>query len=394
MTRRSVVIIGHGSRQEESNERFVELVAAYRKRRPDLNVRHGYIELATPEMSTALREAARESDEVVALPMQLFHALHVKNDIPQALKAMRDEFPEVRFRAADALGAHPSLVQLAWKRACETRVLPCENPEDVSVVMVGRGTTDPGANSDFYKVVRMFAEGRGLRWILPSFIALAEPRLEQVLDLAARTRPKRLLVVPWFLLTGVLIERIQEKAAQFAQDYPWVPVEVAPPLGLDELLLDVFDERIEQTVSGRHALPCDTCKYRIELPEQEEHVGGLKSLLWSARHRFTHNQAMPAQHAHKPMTKHVLVCGNVDCADRGSIRLLATLREQLKQRGLRKVVEVTRTACMGRCGEGPTMAIYPDGIWYRGVQADDVDELIDEHLTSDRLVARLVDNIM
>ena len=49
---------------------------------------------------------------------------------------------------------------------------------------------------------------------------------------------------------------------------------------------------------------------------------------------------------------------------------------------------------MGRCGEGPTVAVYPDGIWYRDVQPDDAKELIEEHLTGDRIVSRLVDNIM
>jgi (2Fe-2S) ferredoxin len=49
---------------------------------------------------------------------------------------------------------------------------------------------------------------------------------------------------------------------------------------------------------------------------------------------------------------------------------------------------------MGRCGEGATVAVYPDGIWYRAVRESDADELVREHLLGDRLVSRLVDNIM
>jgi (2Fe-2S) ferredoxin len=49
---------------------------------------------------------------------------------------------------------------------------------------------------------------------------------------------------------------------------------------------------------------------------------------------------------------------------------------------------------MGRCGEGPTVAVYPDGVWYRGVNAADANELVDQHLVRDRLVARLIDGIM
>jgi (2Fe-2S) ferredoxin len=116
--------------------------------------------------------------------------------------------------------------------------------------------------------------------------------------------------------------------------------------------------------------------------------------LWSLRHSFTHTQAVPHVHAHQPLRKHVLVCGNVDCAARGSIALVETLRRTLKDAGHERDIRVTRTSCMGRCGEGPTVAVYPDGVWYRGVGHADAEELVRDHLLGDRLVARLVDNIM
>jgi (2Fe-2S) ferredoxin len=125
-----------------------------------------------------------------------------------------------------------------------------------------------------------------------------------------------------------------------------------------------------------------------------DRVGGLRALLWSARHAFTHTQAMPHRHAHRPLARHVLVCCNADCADRGSLALLRALRVRADESGLAGELRITRTSCMGRCGEGPTVAVYPDGIWYRGVTAADADELMREHLVGDRLVGRLVDGIM
>ena len=108
----------------------------------------------------------------------------------------------------------------------------------------------------------------------------------------------------------------------------------------------------------------------------------------------THAQAMPHLHAHPAIRKHVLVCGNVDCAARGSIALITGLRRALRRAGRQREIRVTRTSCMGRCGEGPTVAVYPDGVWYRGVDPADAGELVDQHLLQDRLVARLVDGIM
>ena len=73
-------------------------------------------------------------------------------------------------------------------------------------------------------------------------------------------------------------------------------------------------------------LPCDSCQYRTPVSGVASQVGGLRALLWSVRHGFTHTQAMPHVHAHKPLAKHVLVCTNADCAARGSVPLVTSLR--------------------------------------------------------------------
>lgn len=409
----AVVLIGHGSRRGKANTGFEEYVAAYRAAHPEFTVRHGYVELAEPFMGDAIREAARDHDRVVAMPLLLFRSGHAKNDLPLVMNEIRGEFPGREIFAADTLGVHPQLCDLAYRRACETGVLPAireqqTNQEggpdaasyskktlaNTAVVFVGRGSSDPDANGDFYKQMRIFAEGRGFGWVLPCFVGITEPTLDQALNLIARARPERVILAPYFLQPGVLIERIRDQVEKFRSEYPWVQAVVAEPLGMDDAILNVVHERVEQAMTGQNALPCDTCKFRVAMPAQEEHVGGLKALLWSARHSFTHNQAMPHEHAHKPIQKHVLVCGNVDCAGNGSIRALAALRSGLKRRGLLKQVLVTQTSCMGHCGAGPNVVVYPDGIWYRGVVEDDIEELIDEHLVGDRLVARLVDNIM
>src|SRR5437879_2251471 len=139
----------------------------------------------------------------------------------------------------------------------------------------------------------------------------------------------------------------------------------------DPRIFGLIYERLYEAIEGERPLPCDTCQYRVPISAVSENVGGIKALLWSLRHGFTHAQAMPHIHAHRPLAKHVLVCGNADCADRGSVALIATLRRLLKEAGRELDMRVTRTLCMGRCGEGPTVAVYPDGIWYRGVKETD-----------------------
>jgi len=388
-----VLITGHGSREPGANAELEAMVEVYRKGRAPLEVAHGYVELATPMLGPALNALAERVDHVVALPLFLFMAGHAKNDIPLALAEARRARPGVRFTAARALGVHPSLVELAFERA-RPALERAREPAKTAVIVVGRGASDPDANGDFCKVVRLFAEGRGLGWVVPSFIGITGPRFEAAADLVARARPERIVVVPYFLFAGRLIDKLSAQVASFQARYPWIAIELAPHLGADDRVFGLLDERVRDALEGGAPLPCDTCQYRRPISGITANVGGARALLWSLRHTYTHAQAMPHVHAHRPLAKHVLVCANADCAERGSVKLLIAMRRLVKAAGREPDIRVTRTHCLGRCGEGPTVAVYPDGIWYRGVTEADAGELVHEHLLGDRLVSRLVDNIM
>jgi sirohydrochlorin ferrochelatase/(2Fe-2S) ferredoxin len=389
-----VLIVGHGSRDPRGNAEFEELVAAYRSMRPDVNIGHGYIEIASPSLSESLGTMAREHERVLVVPLFLFGAGHLKNDIPLALAQARHKYPHVQFSAARELGVDASLIELAFRRASALVADEPERKKSTAVIVVGRGASDPDANGDFCKFVRLFGEGRNFTWVLPSFIGITRPLFEETAELVARSRPERILVVPYFLFGGRLLSKLQEQVAAFAARYPWIEIGLSECLGNDAQVLRVLNERVQQAANGVQALPCDTCHYRVPIAGITKNVGGLRAMLWSIRHAFTHTQAVPHVHAHKPLAKHVLVCANIDCAGRGSIALASVIKRLVRAAGRERDIRVTRTGCMGRCGEGPTVAVYPDGIWYRGVQEGDAEELVREHLLNDRLVGRLVDNIM
>jgi len=392
-----VVVLGHGSREPAANAELEALVAAWAASRPSHDVTIGYVELAQPPLATALAAAGARHERVVALPLFLFAAGHVKNDLPLALDSARLQQPRTTFTAARALGVHPLLAELVWERALAVapELADARVAAKSALVVVGSGASDPDANGDFAKLVRLAGEGRGLFACEPTFIGITRPLVDDTLERVARARPDRVIVVPYFLAAGRLLDKLRAQVDVFAARAPWIVTRLAAHLGADERLFRLMDERVGEADSGgARPLECDGCQYRVPLAGFEQQVGGLKALRWSVRHGFTHAQAMPHVHAHKPLSKHVLVCGNADCADRGSAALVEELRRRIKDSARREAIRVTRTSCMGRCGEGPTVAVYPDGVWYRGVRADDAAELVREHLLGDRLVARLVDNIM
>ena len=95
--------------------------------------------------------------------------------------------------------------------------------------------------------------------------------------------------------------------------------------------------------------------------------------------------------------KHVFVCTNqrpagarVCCGEERGMALVAAFKKLIKEKGLNLEIRAQRAGCMETCELGPTVVVYPEGVFYRKVQLTDVDEIVHEHLENDRVVDRLV----
>ena len=87
---------------------------------------------------------------------------------------------------------------------------------------------------------------------------------------------------------------------------------------------------------------------------------------------------------------HVLVCGGTGCRASGSGEVMPMLAEQLEASGLSREIRVIETGCHGLCQMGPLVIVYPEGVFYVRVTADDVKEIVETHLLKGRVVDRLL----
>ena len=87
---------------------------------------------------------------------------------------------------------------------------------------------------------------------------------------------------------------------------------------------------------------------------------------------------------------HILVCGGTGCHSSGSEKLFELFETELKAAGLDSEVKVIKTGCFGLCALGPVVVVYPEGAFYSQVKAEDVAEIVSEHLLKGRLVTRLL----
>lgn len=96
--------------------------------------------------------------------------------------------------------------------------------------------------------------------------------------------------------------------------------------------------------------------------------------------------------------KHIFICenlrpensGGASCGVHKTSEFRAKMKASLQQKGLHKQYRVNRSGCLGQCAKGPVMVIYPQGLWYSGFSASDVDEIIEESVIADNEIPRLL----
>lgn len=97
-------------------------------------------------------------------------------------------------------------------------------------------------------------------------------------------------------------------------------------------------------------------------------------------------------------THHVFICGNVreaghkrgSCDPDGSQSLRDAFRRELKRAGLGPLARANHSGCLDQCEHGPTVVIYPQGIWYGRVTADDVPRIVDKTLLAGEVLPDLL----
>jgi len=88
---------------------------------------------------------------------------------------------------------------------------------------------------------------------------------------------------------------------------------------------------------------------------------------------------------------HVFVCtGGDTCPTQGDVEGFVThLRGEVARAGRKDDVRTNKAGCFSQCGHGPMMVVYPDNVWYCGVQESDLRDIFESHIVAGKPVARL-----
>ncbi|UYV37945.1 sirohydrochlorin chelatase [Rhodobacteraceae bacterium D3-12] len=271
MAKTGVMICGHGSRSQAAVDEFSVLAEKLPALLPaDWECDYGYLEFANPVIRDGLdRLRAKGCDRILAVPGMLFAAMHTKNDIPTVLNTYATKHG-INLTYGRELGVDPKMIAAAGARIMDAanaaNATQGEIPlSETCLVVIGRGASDPDANGNVAKVARLLQEGLGFGWLEVGYSGVTFPLVEPCLNHAARLGYKRIIVFPYFLFTGILIDRIYGFTDQAAAAHPDIEFVKAGYLKDHPKVLETFAERITEQLSAAPPPNCGTCQYRTQI---------------------------------------------------------------------------------------------------------------------------------
>ncbi len=273
-----VMMCGHGSRDEGAVREFLAVADRLAARMPQYDFDRGFLEFATPIIRDGLDGLRdRGVEQVLAIPGMLMAAGHAKNDIPSVLNTYQAQNDGIEIRYGRDLGIDPKLLKAAGDRVeqaeAEANATVAVSRHDTLLMVVGRGTSDPDANSNIAKVMRMLWEGLGYGWGETCYSGVTFPLVEPGLEHAARLGYRRIIVFPYFLFTGILVRRIYDYVDQVAARHPDIQFVKAGYLNDHPMVIEAFTDRVAEILSGTGVMNCQLCKYRAQVLGFEAEVG-------------------------------------------------------------------------------------------------------------------------
>jgi sirohydrochlorin cobaltochelatase len=309
MTTETILLVGHGSREKSGNDEILAFAEQWRQRQPGWRIEVCFIEFSEITMSEGLRRAATGARRVMVLPLILNAAGHVKMDIPQAIDGARLKFPSVQFVYAPHLSAgEPILAILKRRLKGAMQALDMPDPTTTGVVMLGRGSSDRHANGEMAKMARWLMEETDHELVDLAFTGITYPRLEKVVQHQSLLGMTQVVVLPYYLFNGMLMERIKRQVDNLKTQYPTIRFSLTPYFGFEREIFEVLEQRVDDMQHGtpEALMPCDGCKFREFAGEH-----GLGGHHHDDAVPHSHDHDHPHDHAHEHVPGHEHPPGHV-----------------------------------------------------------------------------------
>lgn len=266
---KAVLFVGHGSRLAEGNEEVRTFVEQMRPTfAKDLIVETCFLEFEAPTISQGIARCVEQgATEVNVIPIILLHAGHSKLHIPAEIMDGIEMYPNVKFTYGQTISVHTQVLEILVDRLKEIGFDTDAKHEDTAILLIGRGGSDVGANGDFYKITRMLWETLQVKWVESAFMGVTDPLVDEGMARCIKLGAKKIIMLPYFLFTGILMERMMKMQKAFAVEYPGIDIELANYFGYHSKLQTILKERVIEAMEGKSTGAQDLENYLLYVEE-------------------------------------------------------------------------------------------------------------------------------
>ncbi|WP_458414086.1 sirohydrochlorin chelatase [Schinkia sp. CFF1] len=270
---KAVLFVGHGSQDPEGNEEVRQFI---HKMKPQLDssllIETCFLEFETPTVNQGLDTCVRKgATEVFVIPIMLLQAGHSKIHIPACIDEAKEKYSHVRFTYGRPIGIHDAALEICMDRLQEIELNESVEDHDTAIILLGRGGSDPDANSDLYKITRLLWEKLNYCLVEPAFMGVTKPLINEVVERCVLLGAKKVVILPYFLFTGILIKRLENMIVGYEQQYSNCEFTLAGYFGYHQKLQTILLDRVGEALMGEVKMNCDTCQYRLDAMEHVHH---------------------------------------------------------------------------------------------------------------------------
>ena len=304
----TILLVGHGSRDKNGNIEIENFTRQWRDKNPSRRIELCFIEFSDVLLDDGLALAAKGSTRVIVIPLILNAAGHVKMEIPEHIAEARAKFPQCEFSYTPHLGACDEILAIMKRRLDKgMNALDMPDPSSTGVILLGRGASDRQANGEVAKMARWLLEScfdKNGRYELIdiAFTGITYPRLERVVQRQVQLGMMQIVVLPYYLFTGTLIERIKRQVQTLQQQYPHIRFHCGDYFGFEPEIFELLEKRATEAGFSENLMPCDGCRFR-DIAQELGH-GHSHNHSHDHKHDQAHDHSHDHHHDHAHDHKH------------------------------------------------------------------------------------------
>lgn len=240
---KAVLYICHGSRLKTAKEEAIQFITSCMSR-IEANIQEVcFLELANPSIEDVFRTCVkRGATEIIAIPVFLLAAGHVKKDIPFELVKLKNQYPNVKVTYGNPFGVSETLIKSVYNGSGIEK----EGKAEVTLLLVARGSSDPEVLQDIKWIASLFQAEEKIKKVEVCYLAAAEPKFERKLKEVVEREVENIVVLPYLLFTGLLMNHIEKEVRQYALE----EIKISPYLGKNEALQDMLIQKTTELLKG------------------------------------------------------------------------------------------------------------------------------------------------